>query len=147
MKFLNKKYSLYTSIIIFSFILFSCNNKPDETLDTDYKGNAQISFEKENRDLGTLKEGEKVAVNFYFKNTGKGELIIVSTDSDCGCTTVDTENKRYKPNEKGKVSVIFDSHNLRNNQYKTIKVFTNTEDSVTELHIAAFIESKFQLNK
>lgn len=127
--------------------LLSCTTGNSSNESHSGNGNPKIKFEKLNHDIGELKAGEKVAVNFYFENTGNATLIIEDVITDCGCTTSDYEKKEIPAGETGKITIIFDSEGEMNNQYKTIKVITNATDSVTELHLAAFVQSKYQLNK
>lgn len=117
------------------------NNTTKKTIQKINNSPAKIKFETETHDFGTLQQGEKVEYNFYFKNIGGKELKITEVDASCGCTIAEYDKIAIKFNEKSKIKIIFDSYGFRNNQYKTIKVKTNSNQEI-ELIIAAFVEVK-----
>jgi hypothetical protein len=129
-------------ILIFIFFGVSCNQQ--ETAKSN-SGEPVIEFETQSFDFGTLKQGEKVEYVFYFRNTGKGNLIIKDIITHCGCTTSGIEKNVFAPGEEGKIKIIFDSQGFRNNQTKITEVITNAKDSVKVLQLSAFIESDYQL--
>ena len=47
---------------------------------------AQISFDKETHDYGTIKNGANGTCTFEFKNTGNTPLILSNAKGSCGCT-------------------------------------------------------------
>lgn len=49
-------------------------------------GGAEIEFEKEIHDFGTLKQGADASTEFVFKNTGSEPLVISNAQGSCGCT-------------------------------------------------------------
>ena len=48
-----------------------------------------------------------VSYNFEFKNTGKRPVIIYNVRSSCGCTATDYPRNPIKPNEKGKIKLVY----------------------------------------
>ena len=50
---------------------------PTAQVPTDGKYPA-MTFQKEEHDFGTIKQGDKVSTDFQFKNTGEADLIITS---------------------------------------------------------------------
>jgi hypothetical protein len=46
----------------------------------------ELTFEKQEHDFGTIKQGDKVTYEFKFKNTGQADLLISGAKGSCGCT-------------------------------------------------------------
>lgn len=135
-----KQLGLYTLILAFG--LMSCNNEGETKPDEKSTGKPVIEFNKTSHDFGDLKEGEIVECSFYFKNTGKGPLLIKEVTPDCGCTVPEFDKEAILPGEESKIKIVFNSAGFRNNIYKTIDVETNTEEGFTELILTAFIISE-----
>src|SRR5688572_12103946 len=57
--------------------------KPAATASTSL---AEITFEKETHDFGTIEYAGNGTYEFKFKNTGKEPLIISDAKGSCGCT-------------------------------------------------------------
>ena len=136
-------YSFFTSfsLVILLMFSFSCNNsdKP-ETTKKNYSGKAEIEFYKTAHDFGTLNEGEVVECTFKYKNVGNAPLSLLYVEADCGCTVPEYSKGEILPGEEGKIKAVFNSDGFRNNIYKTIDVETNTDSSITELVLTAYIE-------
>jgi hypothetical protein len=98
-----------------------------------------ISFEKTTHDYGRLIQGEKVSYAFKFSNTGTADLIISNVSASCGCTVPGFSRYPIKPGETGTINVVFDSHNRRGFQNKTVTVLTNTQPNKTILNVKATI--------
>lgn len=115
---------------------FNINNPA--TADSKSKGKnlqPEISFDNTEYNFGTLIQGEKVAHNFTFTNTGKGNLVISNVSASCGCTTPAWSREPIPPGGTGFIEVVFDSRGREGRQTKTIKVFSNTQPSVTDLTV------------
>ena len=132
--------------VIFSliFLFLSCENTKNN--DTDKKDNVnnaapEIEFINKMHNFGTLIRGEKAECTFVYKNTGGQKLKITSINGECDCTAFEYDKQGVSSGEKGKIKVIFDSSNLFNNQYKTIKVKTNCDTTAITLIITAFIKT------
>ncbi len=140
--FLNK-YFIVISVILF---LSSCGEKKENSgkisIKKDYTNSApaKIEFEEKAKDLGTIYRGEIIETDYSFTNTGGKPLMILAVKASCGCTDVTYEKTPILPGEQGKIKIIFDSNGLINNQYKTIKVKTNTKPEETKLILAAFVK-------
>src|SRR5689334_22948813 len=55
------------------------------------------------QDLGTVKEGPEVEIDYKFRNTGDKNLIIEDVQASCGCTIVEKPKQPYLPGETGTI--------------------------------------------
>lgn len=144
-------FRLLSLYLVIGIVSLSCNQS-DERLPSNLINNPssasgekshqrvpQISFEKTSHDYGRLIMGEKVSYSFKFTNTGKADLIISNVSASCGCTVPRFTSNPVKPGESGTVTVVFDSHNRRGFQNKTVVVITNTNPNRTVLSVQATI--------
>lgn len=121
-------------------IMLSCNKKHDNndsSSNSNNEGYPIIKFDTTYHDFGTLIQGEQAAFTFKFRNAGTSNLIIKDAFSTCGCTIPDYSKKPVKPNNEGKIEVIFNSDGKRGMQYKTITLKLNTERKEKTLTIKA----------
>ena len=92
--------------------------------------------------FGTILEGEQVSTEFVFKNTGKADIIISKIETSCGCTVPEYDKDPVKPGAKGSVRVRFDSNGKSGTQYKTVRIFSNSEDDIFELVITGEVKNE-----
>ena len=144
-------------ILIFAVSIISCNsdNKKQEakkTINTGVVKNSKtadkqkkpyelpkMKFEESTYDFGRIIQGEKIAVDYRFENTGKSELVITKVKTSCGCTVGKYPRHSIGPGEKAKIEVVFDSKGKRGFQNKTITVLANTEPNANKLHIKGVV--------
>ena len=88
-------------------------------------GKAVIEFTEYEHNFGKVKEGEKVACIFTFRNTGTGDLVISRATTSCGCTVPKYETKPVSPGKTGSLEVVFDTSGRNGIQTKTISVQSN----------------------
>lgn len=100
----------------------------------------KISFEEDHFDFGTIKEGEKVTHVFKFINTGDKPLMIAEVIPSCGCTIPIFSKTPVLPNERGEISVSFDSNNRRGHQRKNIIVVSNADRDRVSISFTAEVE-------
>ena len=138
--------------VVLGYFLISCNSSTnsDQLLDSDVvtnpnsasgEGNREhlpgITFQETEHDFGKLIEGETVAFNFSFTNTGKSDLVIADVSTSCGCTVPSYPKNAIRPGEGGVIKISFNSRGRRGFQTKTIVVVANTQPNVTQLRIKA----------
>ncbi len=111
--------------------------------DKNQKNMPVITFETTNYDFGEVVQGEKLTYNFKFKNTGKSNLIIYSSEATCGCTTSQPPKAPIRPGEEGEITVTFDSKSQNGKVTKRILVAANTYPTENILTITANV-SKIQ---
>jgi len=143
-------------ILIFTAAIIACssNDKQEnrKKLDTGVVKNTKsataknkayevprIKFEETVYDFGRIIQGEKVAYDFHFVNSGKSELVITKVKSSCGCTVSKYPREAIFPGEKGKIEVVFDSKGKRGFQNKSITILANTQPNATKLNIKGIV--------
>ncbi|MEI6696384.1 MAG: DUF1573 domain-containing protein [Bacteroidota bacterium] len=105
-------------ILLFAFLIF-CLTVQSQT-------KAIITFKKLSHDYGSIKAKiPEVKAVFDFKNTGNGPLLIQSVYPSCGCTSVIYPKTPVFPGEKGRITAVFHTKNIRGKFDKTILVYTN----------------------
>lgn len=96
-----------------------------------------ITFEATQYDFGKVIQGERLTYSFKFKNTGKSNLIIYSSEATCGCTTSTPPKAPIRPGESGEITVTFDSKTQSGKVTKRILVAANTYPTENILTITA----------
>jgi hypothetical protein len=100
-----------------------------------------ITFDTKTYDFGDVVEGERLSYAFKFKNTGKSNLIIYSSEATCGCTTSQPPKAPVRPGESGEITVTFNSQGQKGKVQKRILVGANTYPAETILTITANVSS------
>lgn len=138
--------TIYT-LLICSFLSACGQDATDKSISTNEISNsasseggntsqaANIQFEESEFDFGKIIQGEKVSHAFYFRNTGKKNLIISTAAGSCGCTVPDYPKEPILPGQSGKVDVVFNSEGKSGLQEKTITIVTNCEPATRILRI------------
>jgi hypothetical protein len=99
-----------------------------------------MTFEHNDFDFGSVKEGEKVKHTYKFKNTGSEPLIISSAKGSCGCTVPKWPSEPIAPGASGQIDVEFDSKGKPGKQTKRVTVNANTVPAQTFLNISGNVE-------
>ena len=99
-----------------------------------------ITFEEDEYDFGTIKQGDKVVHDFKFKNTGEADLKIAFAKGSCGCTVPEYPKTPIKVGESGNIKVSFDSKGKQGETTKTVSLMCNTKEGNKILKIKANIE-------
>ncbi|MBL7892999.1 MAG: DUF1573 domain-containing protein [Bacteroidia bacterium] len=102
---------------------------------------AEIVFETDQHDFGTLKQGAECAVEFKFKNTGKEPLLISNAQPSCGCTVPQWPKEPVKPGDSGVIKVKYDSNRVGPFE-KTVTVTSNAKTQQKVVRIKGKIEAK-----
>lgn len=95
---------------------------------------ADIKFEKETHDFGTIPQGTPVTYQFSVKNTGKEPLIITSASASCGCTTPDWTREPIKPGKTGTVKATYNAASP-GSFTKSVTVVSNAKNSTVILYL------------
>jgi len=103
---------------------------------------AKLSFEKNEHDFGTIKEGELVHHIFKFKNSGKAPLVITNASGTCGCTVPEWPKEPIAPGKSGEIKVTFNSKGKRGVEEKEVYVMANTIPNKTTLRIKSLVLAK-----
>jgi len=111
-KYTMRKLIITTFVTVASFISINAiaQTTPAETpASVETPNQADITFEKETHDFGTIPQGVPASYTFVFKNTGKEPLIITNAAAGCGCTTPEWTKEPIKPGQKGFVKATFNA--------------------------------------
>ena len=68
---------------------------------------AEIQFDKNVCDLGTVKLNEVATDTFTFTNVGKKPLVLYNVTAACNCTKVEYSTAPVMPGKTGTIKVIF----------------------------------------
>ena len=100
-----------------------------------------MEFERGTKyDFGHAQTGEILVNTFYFKNTGKSDLIISDVSTSCGCTVSDYTDRPIRSGEEGTVSLTFDTKGRNGHQIKRATVLTNCQPNRIVLTVTADLE-------
>jgi uncharacterized protein DUF1573 len=133
-------------LLLTMVLLISCTGQngrkilPEESwevLSKDVHFQSDISFDTLSHDFGTILEGEMVVCYFEYENSGKGDLVITSVETTCGCTTPDWNKEPLKPGKRDQLKVVFDASGRSGSQYKSVAVESNAATSELRLTIRA----------
>ncbi len=101
---------------------------------------AEITFEKETIDYGTIEKGSDGSREFVFKNTGKEPLIITQAVGSCGCTVPTWPREPIAPGEKGVMKVKYDTQRV--GQFsKSVTVTSNASNASKVVHIKGVVKA------
>ncbi len=106
----------------------------------DMKNAPEMTFEVEEYNFGTIKQGESVTREFTFTNTGKEALIISNAQGSCGCTVPQYPKEPITPKGKGVIKVTFNSAGKQGMQDKTVTITSNAKNSPKVIHIKGTVE-------
>jgi hypothetical protein len=116
---------------------FSIAGKAQETV-TPVPTNpnaADMVFETETIDYGTIDYASNGVREFKFKNTGKEPLIISNAVGSCGCTTPEWPKDPIKPGESAVIKVKYDTNRVGNfDKMVTITSNAKTPTKVLKIH-------------
>lgn len=97
-------------------------------------------FEKDTHDFGEMNEGETKSYDFWFTNTGESDLILLTVNASCGCTTPYYDKAPIKPGKRGKITAEFDSSGKPGKQSKNINISNNTKEGNQMITIKANVK-------
>jgi hypothetical protein len=95
------------------------------------------------KDFGTIPEGQKVDVDFRFRNTGATPLVITQVRPSCGCTIAGQPKEPIAPGAEGHISATFNSQGHPGVNRKTLFVTANTKGAQNySLHFTVVVNKK-----
>ena len=96
-----------------------------ETPKSQPMSGANITFEWEEHDFGTIWDDKPVACTFPFMNHGTKTLVITRMKAGCGCTTPVADKTVLQPGEQSVIRVQFDPVGKSKKQDKKVTIFSN----------------------
>jgi hypothetical protein len=103
--------------------------------------NAEISFDKEQHDYGTIEQGANGVYEFKFTNTGKDPLIISNCKGSCGCTVPSWPKEPIRPGGSGAIKVSYDTKRIGAFN-KTVTISSNAKSSNKTISIKGVVNAK-----
>ena len=117
----------YIIAVVFSIIYFTVSAQ------------AEITFETDVIDYGTIKKGDDGLREFKFTNTGSSPLFITQVRSSCGCTIPKKPTDSIMPDAEEVIEVKYDTNRVGPIR-KTISVSSNAVNSLVALQIKGLVE-------
>ena len=112
-----------------------------QTSPADMKNAPEMTFEVEEHNFGTIKQGDKVSHDFEFANTGKEPLIITGANGSCGCTVPLWPKEPISKGAKGTINVEFNSTGKMGMQDKTVTIVSNAKSGQRILRLKGNVET------
>jgi hypothetical protein len=100
---------------------------------------AEITFETDVIDYGTIEKGDDGVREFKFTNTGSSPLFIDQVRSSCGCTIPKKPTDSIMPGVEEVIEVKYDTNRVGPIR-KTITVSSNAVTPVVALQIKGTVE-------
>jgi len=126
-------------LILLPFLLFNALYAQEKKAPIENKFQAEIKFEEELFDFGTIKEGEIVTKEFRFTNVGDSILLIKDVKTSCGCTVTEWPKGIIKPGESEVIKVIFNSAGKPGRNRKSIVVISNSKKGNVTITISGTV--------
>ena len=100
---------------------------------------AEITFETDVIDYGTIKKGDDGLREFKFTNTGSSPLCVHQRRPSCGCTIPKKPTDSIMPGAEEEIAVKYDTNRV-GPMRKTISVSSNAVTPVVALQIKGLVE-------
>jgi hypothetical protein len=141
-----KSYAKYMLVFILALITGCSNEANDDKVDEGSlnkrsEKESVIEFETTVNDLGTVREGERVAAWFVYKNSGNSPLIIRDVKAGCGCTVPGWNDQPLEKGESNEIKIVFNSSGKKGAQNIRISVFSNARNPKEDLYLRANVQS------
>lgn len=132
---------IFSAFIIAAFLLITCQQQEVKTepnvvatpgvVPVKPKPMTSIQWIDSAKNLGKVREGEKIEISYRFKNTGNEILIINNIVVSCGCTVAEKPEAPIAPGAEGAIKATFDTKGRVGTNHKTMAVYTNTKEAVS----------------
>lgn len=130
------KYLHYLLFMLVLSFLTSCN----QNVEIKVTGKPEMHFETLEHSFDTINFKDNAKFSFKFSNIGDQPLIINEVIPSCGCTATEFSKAPIKAGETGVIKVKYDTKRI-GMFYKTIKVYTNSQDEAIVLKIKGFVKN------
>jgi hypothetical protein len=101
---------------------------------------AEITFESELHDYGTIKQGADGNYDFKFTNTGNEALIISNAKGSCGCTVPTYPKEPIKKGQSAIIKVKYDTNRIGAFS-KTVTITSNAKTASKVITIKGNVEA------
>ena len=141
-------------LIFLSLALFCCGNfgqvavvvaqdsvekmvaDQEKALDNSVLDFPKLKFENQHYKFDQTKQGDPVKHQFWFGNEGKGDLVLISLKSTCGCTVATASTGPYKSGQRGFIELTYDTRGKFGYALKEVTVVSNDPKSPHVISIA-----------
>jgi len=96
---------------------------------------AGLNFEFTSQDVKAEPGAARLQAKFPFTNTSDKKITILSTETECGCTTAALDKKEFAPGESGVITATFEIGSREGAQVKQIRVRASDQ---SDPHILTF---------
>ncbi len=134
------KFILLLSFVALSFHSFAQEKKTLDNIANENSNQANFSFETNEFDFGTIKQGESSTHEFKFTNTGNEPLIISKAEGSCGCTVPLYPKEPIMKGQTATIKVTFNSAGKLGVQDKTITISSNAKQNPMVLHMKGTVD-------
>lgn len=111
--------------------------------DTKPASSAEITFEREIYDYGTIDYGSDGSYAFKFTNTGKDPLVITNATGSCGCTVPKWPKEPILKGQSSYINVTYDTK--RPGPFtKTVTISSNATSSSKVITIKGVVRTQEQ---
>ena len=143
----------FYSLLFLSFAVLAACQQPDSAAKSPFAGDTSakpvnaklttIEWKEKAINYGKIKEGEKLDLEFHFKNTGDAPLTISRVEPSCGCTVAEFPKEPIAPGKEGTIKGSFNSEGKTSTQHKTLMVYANSASAQpAELSFDVEVEPK-----
>jgi hypothetical protein len=99
-----------------------------------------VRFDKDTLNLGIVKKDDFTRLEFYFKNTGTEDLLIVNVGAECGCTKPEFEEKAVKPGDSSAIFAVYSSKKDSGHVLRSLVMEANTAPKLKVLYFTAEVQ-------
>ena len=100
------------STILGIFLFMTAAVSAQESSKVETAGGAEMTFDTEVIDYGTIPQNADGVRTFKFTNTGNAPLIISNAKGSCGCTVPTWPKQPINPGEQGEIKVKYATNRL-----------------------------------
>ena len=132
-----KRLSMILAMLTIGFTAFA----QDGTSSIQAAGGAEMKFDTEVIDYGTIAQNSDGVRTFKFTNTGNQPLIISNAKGSCGCTVPTWPKQPINPGEAGEIKVKYATNRLGPIN-KSVTVMSNATQGTKVLRIKGNVIEK-----
>ncbi|MEQ8909752.1 MAG: DUF1573 domain-containing protein [Vicingaceae bacterium] len=130
---------LATTLSVFLFAVAALFAQ--ESTQVESAGGAEMTFDSEVIDYGTIPQNADGVRTFKFTNTGTEPLIISNAKGSCGCTVPTWPKKPINPGEQSEIKVKYATNRLGPIN-KSVTVVSNAKEKTKVLRIKGKVIEK-----
>ena len=129
------------SAVLGIFLFFTVAVSAQESAKVESAGGAEMTFDSEVIDYGTIAQNADGLRTFKFTNTGNAPLIISNAKGSCGCTVPTWPKQPINPGEQGEIKVKYATNRVGPIN-KSVTVTSNASTPTKVLRIKGNVLAK-----